>query len=172
MMLDAYAKMAQIVSSLAVSGAVIFALIQIRQYRQQRRDAAAVELMRTIQSPQWTRALHLLGDVPDGIAATALHAMDAKYEEAAFTVVAIYETIGLLAYRNIAPFHLVQELTGGTVVVMWRKLKSWSEDMREEREHDRFAEWFQWLAERLEENEEAVHSGPAYRRCSKWKPGR
>jgi hypothetical protein len=169
-MLEICAKIAQILSGIAVSVAVIFALIQVRQYRQQRRDTAAVELMRTIQSPQWTRALHLLGDVPDGIAASGLHAMDNEYEEAAFTVVAIYETIGLLVYRGIVPFHLVQELTGGTIVVMWRKLEVWSNDMRDERDHDRFAEWFQWLAERLVEHEGTINGGPAYKRCAKWKP--
>jgi hypothetical protein len=171
-MLDTLSKIAQIASGLAVSGAVIFAVIQVRQYRQQRRDAAAVELMRTIQSPQWAKALHLLGDVPDGISASEFHKLDNEFEEAAFTIVAIYETIGLLVYRGIAPFALVQELTGGTVCVMWRKLKVWSEEMREEREHDRFAEWFQWLAERFAEHSLAGDSSPAYTRCTFWRPGR
>ena len=169
-MIDLYAKIAQILSAFAVSGAIIFALIQVRQYRQQRRYAAAVELIRTIQSPQWGRGLHLLGDVQDGITASALHAMDSEYEEAAFTLVAIYETIGLMVYRNIVPFHLVQELTGGTITILWRKLQTWSEDMRIERNHDRFAEWFQWLAERLDEHEEEIRGGPAYKHCKKWKP--
>jgi hypothetical protein len=169
-MLDIYAQIAQILSGIAVTFAVIFALIQLRQYRQQRRDTAAMELMRTIQSQQWTSALLLLGDVPDGISASDLHAMNSEFEEAAFTIVAIYETIGFLVYRRIAPFYLVQELTGGTVVVMWRKLKVWAIEMRSERDHDRFAEWFQWLAERLNEREEAISGGPAYKRCSKWRP--
>ncbi len=169
-MLDVYAKLAQILSGVAVSGAVIFALVQVRQYRQQRRDAAAVELIRTIQSPQWIRALHLLGDVPDGIAASGLHAMGSQYEEAAITIVAVSETIGLLVYRGVAPFHLVQELTGGTVVLAWRKLKAWSEDRRNELDLDRFAEWFQWLAERLEEHKGAISGGPAHERCATWKP--
>jgi hypothetical protein len=169
-MLNVYSQLAQILSGIAVSVAVIFAIIQVRQYRQQRRDTAAVELMRTIQSQQWTSALLLLGDVPDGIAAPDLHAMSNEYEKAAFTIVAIYETIGFLVYREIAPFHLVQELTGGTVVVMWRKLMAWAIEMRDERKHDRFAEWFQWLAERLVEHEKAISDGPAYKRCAKWKP--
>jgi len=171
-MLDTLSKVAQILSGLAVSGAVVFAIIQVRQYRQQRRDAAAVELMRTIQSPQWAKALHVLGDVPDGTSASGLHELDSEFEKAAFTIVAIYETIGLLVYRGIAPFALVQELTGGTVGVMWRKLRVWSEEMREERDHDRFAEWFQWLAERFAEHPVAGGTGPAYTRCATWRPGR
>jgi hypothetical protein len=171
-MLETFANIADILGGLAVTGAVIFALIQVRQYREQRRDTAAVELMRTIQSPQWSRSLHLLGAVPDGIPAPTLHEMDDEYEEAAFTIVAIYETIGLLVFRRIVPFHLVQELTGGTVVVMWRKLRVWSEGMREERTHERFAEWFQWLAERFGEHGEMTSAEPAYKRCVNWKPSR
>jgi hypothetical protein len=128
--------------------------------------------MRTIQSPQWSRALLLLGDVHDGIQASEWHDMADEYEEAASMIVARYETIELLVSRGIAPFHLVQELTGGTVVIMWRKLRMWSEQMREERAHDRFAEWFQWLAERFREHVEATSTEPAYKRCVNWKPSR
>jgi hypothetical protein len=170
-MLDSLSKAAQILSGLAVSGAVVFAVIQVRQYRQQRRDAAAVELMRTIQSPQWAKALLLLGDVPDGISASSFHQLDSKYKEAAFTMIAIYETIGLLVYRGFAPFHLVQELTGGAVSVMFRKLRALIEETREERDHERFAEWFQWLAERFAEHPVAGASGPAHIRCASWRPG-
>jgi hypothetical protein len=169
-MIERLASVADMVSAAAVTGAVIFALIQIRQYREQRRDSAAVELMRTIQSPQWARSLHLLGSVPDGVTARALRDMDSELEEAALTVVAIYETIGLLVFRNIVPFHLVQELTGGTVVVMWRKLSVWAEQSRRDREHDRFAEWFQWLAERFAEHVPPSAAEPAYRRWTTWRP--
>ena len=54
-----------------------------------------------------------------------------------------YETIGLLVYREMASFALVQELAGGLTVVMWRKLQTWVATVRHEQDHPRFAEWFQ-----------------------------
>ena len=56
------------------------------------------------------------------------------------------------------------------VVIMWGKLRAWFEEMREERDHDRFAERFQWLAERFAEHPVVRVSGPAYSRCASWRP--
>jgi hypothetical protein len=169
-MLDVISKIADIVGGAAVAGAVIFALVQVRQYRQQRRDTAAVELMRTIQSPRFTRAHHLLSSVPEGVRSAELGKMGAEYEEAALTVVAIYEPIGLLVFRGVVPFPLVRELTGGVVAVFWRTLATWVEDVREERDYPRFAEWLQWLAERLEDYDARASTEPAHERFASWRP--
>jgi hypothetical protein len=60
-----------------------------------------------------------------------------------------YETIGLLVFREMASFAMVQELTGGLTVVMWRKLAPWVNTVRQEQGYRSFAEWFLWLAEQL-----------------------
>jgi len=44
----------------------------------------------------------------------------------------------------------VEELTGGLTLLMWRKLRHWEEDVRVESAQESWAEWFQWLVERLE----------------------
>ncbi|MBA3961610.1 MAG: hypothetical protein H0X40_06885 [Chthoniobacterales bacterium] len=48
----------------AVIAAVFFGLIQARQFRVQRRDAAAAELVRSFQDAQFTRASTLISALP------------------------------------------------------------------------------------------------------------
>ena len=55
-------------------------------------------------------------------------------------------------------------------VVMWRKLRAWAGEVRSEQRQPSFAEWFQWLAERLDQHGKDRTSPPAYERFSGWSP--
>ena len=169
-MLNTLASLGEFLGGMAVIGGVIFAVIQVRHHRQRRRDAAAIELMHAVLGPQFAEAFRLLGSVPDGISATELRSKGAEYEGAALSIFLMYETVGLLVFRGVAPFHLVRELTGGAVVAMWRKLRTYFEEIREDRSHERIAEWFQWLAERLAEHEGRTPTLPAHERFADWQP--
>ncbi len=63
-MLQTLANLAQVIGVFAVLAAIGFGVAQIRQYRQQRRDAVAVELMRSIQDTEFTRSLRLMLTLP------------------------------------------------------------------------------------------------------------
>ena len=130
----------------------------------------AAELMRSFYSPELARAVHLVRQAPDSVSAADLRAMGEEYEQAAILVCTTYETIGLLTFREIASFTLVRELTGGLAVVMWRKLSRWLDDVREEQRQPSWAEWFQWLAERLNEWAEEKQPEPAHIREAAWRP--
>jgi hypothetical protein len=169
-MLNTLASLGEFLGGMAVIGGVIFAVIQVRHHRQRRRDAGAIELVHVVLSTHFLEAFRLMGSVPDGISATELRAKGGEYEAAALSIFLLYETIGLLVFRYVAPFHVVRELTGGAAVAMWRKLSTYFEEIREERSHERIAEWFQWLAERLEEEEARAPIEPAHKRFAEWKP--
>lgn len=89
-----------------------------------------------------------------------MQSMDVEYEETAQIVGMMFETMGLLVFRDVASFKLIQELTGGLLLMMWRKLETWITTTRVEQGNPRFGEWVQWLAERIAEQEAAMV--PAY----------
>jgi hypothetical protein len=76
--------------------------------------------------------------------------------------------MGLLVYERITPFALVQDLSGGIVVVMWRKLGRWLEEIRAEQSQPSWAEWFQWLAQLLEQHK--LKQEPAHTKHRSWAP--
>lgn len=94
----------------------------------------------------------------------------AEYEESAILISFAYETIGLLVFRRITPFSIVEELTGGMASLMWRKLRRWEEDVRVESAQQAWAEWFQWLVERLEAHTRERSQKPAHETFSGWRP--
>jgi hypothetical protein len=166
--LDTLANLSQIVGNITIVGGAVFALIQLRELRSQRRDAIAAELMRGFMSPELSNAIQVIRALPDGISAEELRARGPEVECAAVLVNMTFETMGLLVYQRIAPFPLVLELAGGIVVVSWRKLRVWMQQVRVEQAQPSWAEWFQWLAQQCEQRKSL--SAPAHERCTDWQP--
>jgi hypothetical protein len=166
-MLDTLANLAQVLGALAVLAAIVFGLAQIRQFRQQRRDALAVELMRSIQDAEFTRSLRVLLTLPLEISADEVRDRGTDLEDAAWALCAKYETLGYLVYRGIMPIELVEELVGGVGVHLWTRLRPWAESVRAEQGQPLLLEWFQWLAERLQERDRP-NAVPAYIRLQSW----
>jgi hypothetical protein len=168
-MLDTLANLAQVLGAVAVLAAILFGIAQIRQFRQQRRDALAVELMRSIQDAEFTRSLRVVFTLPPQISAAELRAHGPDLEDAAWALCAKYETLGFLVYRGIMPIELVEELVGGVGVHLWHRLRPWAETVREEQGQPLLLEWFQWLAERLQDRKRP-QALPAYIRLQSWTP--
>jgi hypothetical protein len=163
-----YANIAEIIGALTIVGGAVFGIIQLVEFRGQRRDLVAVELMRSFYNPEFSRAVTLIRALPDDVSAAELRARSDDHERAALMVAMMYETMGLLVFRRIASFQLAQELTGGLIVVLWRKLGRWVATVRDEQSHPRFAEWFEWLAVQFGMPDNV--SAPAYVAFRDWKP--
>ena len=163
-----YANIAEIVGTLTIVGGAVFGIIQLIEFRGQRRDLVAVELMRSFYNPEFSHAVTLIRELPDNVPAAELRTRSPDHERAALMVAMMYETMGLLVFRRIASYQLAHELTGGLIVVLWRKLGVWVVTVRGEQSHPRFAEWFEWLA--IQFGKPANVTTPAYVAFRDWKP--
>lgn len=170
MTLETLANISQIAGASTIVGGTIFGLIQLSEYRKQRRDAVAAELMRAFMNPDLANAIALIRALPDGISAEELRAQGPETERAAVLINTTFETMGLLVFERIAPFRLVLELAGGIIVVMWHKLGTWMVQVRVEQGQPSWAEWFQWLAQQCERHKDSGE--PAYTKHESWAPGR
>ena len=162
-------NIARIVSSVVVISGIIFGIIQIRQYRQQRQDVAAVQLVNSFQNSDFIHSLRAVWSLPDTASWQELQACGKDWPEAAFQVAMTMETMGVLVYRRIVPLAILDELMGDAILVLWHKLQPWVDHLRTEQKRDSAYEWFQWLAERLAERERRTDMG-AYRKYRNWKP--
>ena len=150
--LSTWAAIAEIIGAGSIVTGLVVGLFQVRQFRIQQRDTAAINLAQTFYSPDLARALRLLQNVPDGISLRELRELGEEYELAAITVCTSFETMGLLAHEGIAPMGLVMDLAGGIVSTMSRKLGRWQEDLREEQSQPSWGEWFEWLGDQASAN--------------------
>ena len=154
------ANLAQAIGAATVVAGGLFALIQFNEYKRQRQDAAAAQVMHAFIGPELAHALTVLRGMPDAVSAEELREGGLEAEYAAVVVCMTFEVLGVLVYKRIASFPLVVELSGGIVVVMWRKLGPWLTQMREEQQQPSWAEWFEWLARQCERYKD--EDRPAY----------
>lgn len=165
------ANIAEILGVLIVIGGLYFAVLQMRQIRQQRRELAAIELFRFFASPRFTEAYGMVLRLPDGMSAEDIRTVDSKIDNAAMLISTTMENIGVMTFQRIVPFLVVNDLVGTSVVVLWRKLEIWAATLRKEIGSPNAFEWFQWLAERLERFE-LGDAKPAYEVFKTWTPNR
>jgi len=163
------ANIAEIIGAIIVIGGLMFAILQMRQTRQQRREMAAIELFRFFGNPRFTAAYKRILRLPEGQDADDIQGNDSGLEESAMLICATMESIGVMTFQRIVPFMVVYNLIGTSGPALWRRLAPWVEMLREEQEAPSTFEWFQWLAERLDSNH-VPNEVPAYQAHKDWMP--
>lgn len=163
------ANIAEILSALIVVGGVIFAVIQMRQTRQQRRELAAIELFRSFGSPEFADAYRNVLHYPDGLSAEHLKQKYPDCEQCAMLISTTMENVGVMMFQRIVPSAVVNNLIGSSAVILWKKLEFWVEDLRNELDNPFAFEWFQWLAITLDELQDDSDL-PAYEAHGDWVP--
>ena len=143
----------QLVASLTVVVALVFGTLTIRQWHRTRYLTAAAELVRTMQTPEFTRSIARIVDLDEGVAtknATERLLADREVMSALYAITHVFESLGVLVYHRLLPLHLVDHLCGGYVRASWKRVKP-IVLARRETVGAMFGEWYQWLAERIDQ---------------------
>lgn len=163
------ANIAEIVGVIIVVGGLFFAVLQLRQFRQQQRELAAIELFRFYGDAQFTKAFNRVMHMTDEMTAEEMRSDEDGLEDAAMLISSTMENIGVMTYQRIVPFTVVNHLIGASAIVMWNKLRLWTHTVREETDNDFMFEWFQWLVDRLDEFDD-TDERPAHEALTDWVP--
>jgi hypothetical protein len=159
----------QIVQALAVVVGVGFGLVQLHQIRVQREAQGGVELLRSMQAPQTASTALLLYELPDNLSRAELKARLSPAElTSVLWLASMFESMGPLIARGHVPLDLYAEYYRGGTIICWRKLQGYAEDQRADGYSNLF-EWFQWLAERLEDNAPFDDDRPAHIAFKDWR---
>ena len=165
--LSTLANLAEIVGAGSIVTGLIFGWFQIRYFKTQQRDAIAINLAQTFYNHDLANALTLLQPIPDGVTVAELREMGNEYVNAAITVTTSFETMGLLVFKRVATLELVLDLAGGIVSTMNRKLRTWSQEIREDQDQPSWGEWFEWLGDQAEKRKRS--DIPAHIKYRDWK---
>lgn len=172
MELQTLANIAEIFSAVLVISGVVFGIIEIKSYREQRQETASMEIMRSFQSVDFTRAIQLIMEYEGECRDCRDEAISSELHDAVMLIATRLESIGLMVYRRSVPFRLIQQLMGGTIQSCWEVLRPYVEQTRENTGRPSVYEWFQWLAERLDKFPEYRDVEGAYCKYDKWRPER
>ena len=143
------ATAANIATSVAVIVAVVFGLTELRRQSRDRRDRAAVEIVRSVQTQESFRAVGKILNLPDD-ADPQLVRGDPALLDAAMLVYFACEMLGSMVLERVVDLHTLDRMVGGWVRASWVRLRRWVESERVEDRTANVAEWWQWLYEQLE----------------------
>lgn len=161
-------EIANLATALAVIVGVVFGILQLRHMAQTRAILASAELVRAMQTPDFTNGVTVIGRLPDGADPAAVNG-NPETLAAALHVGHVLECLGVLVYHRILPLHLVDDLLGGYIRMCWRKLGPQVEARRKEL-GVYYGEWTQWLAERLMEHPSPGKLEGAHVSHRAWRP--
>ena len=166
----ALADLADIIASLGVMLGLVFAGIQLRQFRLSQEREAGLELLHSYQTASMTRGLQLAFALPDDLSRADLEAHVGDELLAPWALMVTWESLGVLVYRGQVELAMVDDFFSGPLMVSWRKLRRYVEEYRAQVQRDTYMEWFQWLAERMQERESQTPPVPAHIACRDWRP--
>jgi hypothetical protein len=120
------------------------------------------------QDPALADALETLTAFEDSGSAAAM--ADPVFRRAAAKVGFAGDALGVMVFYRIVPLHMLDDLMGRFVRLSWTKVKPYAEAQRRRFGHNNYFEWFQWLAERLQQHPVAGKSEGAHVFHRHWKP--
>ncbi len=139
----------ELLTAIAVVIGIVFGLIQLRQAMRSRRDHAAVDIVRTVQTQEVRQAVRRVFDLPPD-ADPELIRNDPELLAAALAVDSACEMWGCMVFEGVVDHQLLDRMVGGWVRGTWIRLRAWVEAERVDTQSVNVGEWWQWLYELLE----------------------
>ena len=142
-------SLVDIVSAAALVVGVWFAVVQLRQSNNQRRDHAAVDIVRTVQTQEVRRAVRLVFTLPENADPTLI-SENKDMLDAALAVDSACEMWGSMVFEGVVDHKLLDRMVGGWIRGTWTRLHLWVEQERVAAGNVNVGEWWQWIYELLE----------------------
>ena len=157
---------ATIVGNLAIAlsfvVALVFGIAQVRTAARERRERLTIETIRAMQSRDMAAHFHRIRVTPPPRTMQELYAMSDEEQISLIQFAQEMEMLGLLVYDGIIDVDLVERTLGDFVKNSWEKSRPLFEQMRAEVHDPYLAEYFEWLAKRLDQRMRDAPRTPAY----------
>jgi len=160
---------AELVSTVAVVTGLIFAAVQLRQFRIRQEREAAQQLVRSFQTTDFAWAMVRVFEMPGGLSKVQIEEHLGDDLRIVYALITTWESIGVLVYRNQLSLDVVDDFFSGPILVSWDKLRPLMEGQRDLLNRETIGEWFQWLAERMRDRESLHPPVPAHLAFKDWK---
>ena len=161
-----------LVSTVMVVGGVLFAALQVAEMRKSRGHDSALAAVHSYETPEFARALRIALDprIPDGLSLAEAEDKLGEGMDCLWLLMTTWESLGILVHGRNLPLQTVDDFFSGPLLVSWRKYRRLVDDLRAQMKRDTYFEWFQWLVERMAEQERSTAPVPAHIAHKEWRP--
>ena len=150
--------------ALAVSAiiALVFGIVQVKTATRDRQERLTLEALRNFNTREFSELMNYVTahNIPH------THEKWQKLPAAEGIMITQFaqemESLGILVAERLINIDLVDKTIGSLVSVTWEKYKPMIRDSREKRPDPFLSEYFQWLAERIDERMRNAPRKPFY----------
>jgi len=160
-----FATALNIISTLAIVGALIFTALQVREVNSARREQASVSMILATHF----FSIDLISQLPVNASTKDVELSSPEMHRALFEFGVRLETIAYMVYQRMVRLDTVDDLMGGVTLVYWSRAQAWAEAERERTKNPKLFEWCQWLVTQITRRRAKGVAAPAYLRNMQWR---
>jgi hypothetical protein len=160
---DIIAIIANVALTLTFIVGLVFGIAQVRAATRDRRERLTLEALRNFQTAEFAELMNYVTvhDIPP------THEDWQKLPAHEGIIITQFaqemESLGILVAERLINIDLVDKTIGSLVSIAWEKYKVMIQDSREKRPDPFLCEYFQWLAERIDERMRKNPRQPFYK---------
>ena len=145
------ATAANVSLALSLIVALIFGVAQVRAIARDRKERLTLEALRNFQSREFAELIHYVNNSTIPATREEFRVLPATEQIMFIQYGQEMESLGMLVAERYVNIDLVDKTLGEYVTSTWNKYKPLFTDMRTKNPDPFLGEYFQWLAERIEE---------------------
>lgn len=139
---------------------LVFGIVQVRAVERDRRERLALETLRNFQTREFAELLETMIDPNFPKTEEELRRLPSAQRVMFVQFGQQMESLGMLVAGSFVSLSLVERTLGSFIVTSWKQYKPIFMTMRANDPY--LGEYFQWLAERIEESEKISPRDPFY----------
>jgi hypothetical protein len=158
----------QLITTLAIMAAGIFAGVQIILLKKQKTRDFAIQMLQSTQTPEFMAAVNILFNLPENLSREEIESFVGNKMNSVLVMFGAFEGIGYLVFRRDISLELVDNFFGGAIVLFWRKFSSYFIELRIKSKRENYGEWVEWLSDQLKKRGTKLQTKPAYIEYREW----
>lgn len=152
--------------------ALVFGIAQVRTAASDRRERLTLEALRNFQTREFAELALYVNTHEMPASAKEMVQMPANEQAMIFQYGQEMESLGIMVAEGFINLDLVDKTLGSFVMTTWEKYRPLYTDIREKQPDPFMGEYFQWLAERINERMRDQPREPFYKNGALPKAGR
>jgi hypothetical protein len=161
-MMDIVTLIANVALALSFIIALIFGIAQVNTANRDRRERLTIETLRNFQTREFAELILFVNSHSMPSNSKEMNALPLKEQVFIIQFGQQMESLGMLVAERLINIDLVDKTLGSFVTLTWNKYKPLFSDIREKQPDPFLGEYFQWLAERIDERMQKNPRKPFY----------
>ena len=157
---DLITSIANVALTLSFIVALVFGIVQVRVSGRERRERLTVDTLRNFRSREFCELMLYVGSQPMPGNRAEMETLATSAQVSYIQFAQEMESLGILVSEGLVDIELVDKTLGSLVVTTWARYEPMIVDSRVVMPDPFLAEYFQWLAQQIEDRMQSTPRAP------------